>query len=69
MSNKETENKMLTDSELRNLYRENVDFKHYVNKFAVHHNMAIHEAFKHKIVNYAAQNILGTLKVGDNLYV
>ena len=62
-------NKMLSESEIRKLYRENSDFKDYVNKYIVQHDISLKEGLRHKIVNYAAQNILGTLKVGDNLYV
>ena len=66
MNNKE---ELLSEPEIRKLYRENSEFKDYVNKYIVQHNISLKEGLRHKIVNYAAQNILGTLKVGDNLYV
>ena len=66
MNNKE---ELLSEPEIRKLYRENSEFKDYVNKYIVQHNISLKEGLRHKIVNYAAQNILGTLKVGDSLYV
>lgn len=60
---------MFSESELRNLYNTNRDFKDYVDRYKTQNKINLSEALKHKMVNYAAQNILGILKVGDTLYV
>ena len=61
--------KMLSLSELTDMYRENDDLKDYVDRYITLNKISLEEGLSHKMVNYAAQNILGTLKVGDTGYV